>query len=67
MADDTEHPGLYQKYDVQKDGWAVENCFVLKPGDDPAAREALIHYAEVTDNEELAKDLREWVQGDRDV
>lgn len=53
--------GLYEKYEVTKDGEPVEDCFVLEPEDDSAAREALIRYAEETDNEELAEDLREWV------
>lgn len=53
--------GLYSKYEVTKDGESVEGCFVLEPEGDSAAREALIRYAEETDNEELAEDLREWV------
>jgi hypothetical protein len=53
--------GLYEKYEVYKDGDAVPNCFVLEPESDSAAREALIRYAEATDDEELAEDLREWV------
>lgn len=53
--------GLYAKYEVTKDGEPVEDCFVLEPENDSAAREALIRYAEETDNEELAEDLREWV------
>lgn len=53
--------GLHERYSVAKDGEAVEECFVLEPGDDPAAREALIAYAEETDNDDLAQDLREWV------
>jgi len=53
--------GLYEKYEVRKDGEPVEDCFVLEPADDSAAREALIRYAEETDEEELAEDLREWV------
>lgn len=53
--------GLYEKYEVRKDGEPVEDCFVLEPEDDSAAREALIRYAEETDDEELAEDLREWV------
>jgi len=52
--------GLYEKYEVYKDGEAVPNCFVLEPETDSAAREALIRYAEATDDEELAEDLREW-------
>ena len=53
--------GLYEKYHVCKDGEAVADCFVLEPDSDSAAREALIRYAEATDDEELAEDLREWV------
>ncbi len=53
--------GLYRKYRVEKDGEPVENCFVLEPESDSAAREALIEYAEHTDDEDLAEDLREWV------
>lgn len=55
--------GLYAKYEVRKDGEPVEDCFVLEPEDDSAAREALIRYAEETDDEALAEDLREWVTG----
>ncbi|RLM32651.1 hypothetical protein [Haloarcula sp. Atlit-120R] len=57
----TEDSGLYDKYEVSKDGEAVPNCFVLEPESDSAAREALIRYAEATNDEELAEDLREWV------
>jgi hypothetical protein len=69
---DADQSGFYEKYAVKKDGTPVRNCFVLEPESDPAAREALIQYAEATDNETLADDLREWVtdlctQGDRDV
>lgn len=53
--------GLYEKYEVRKDGEMAEDCFVLEPSDDPAAREALIAYADETDNEELRQDLREWI------
>jgi len=56
-----EERGLYNKYEVTKGGDPVENFFVLEPEDDLAAREALIRYAEETDNEELADDLREWI------
>lgn len=58
---DRRENGLYAKYKVTKGGKPVENCFVLEPEVDSAAREALIRYAEETDNEELAADLREWV------
>jgi len=53
--------GLYEKYDVRKDGEPVRDCFVLEPELDSAAREALIRYAEATDDDQLAEDLREWV------
>lgn len=68
---DTGRSGLYAKYEVRKDGEPVEDCFVLEPERESAAREALIRYAKATDDEELAEDLREWVEdlctrGDRD-
>ncbi len=49
--------GLYSKYDVRKDGEQVENCFVLEPEDDRAARAAIKAYAQATDNDALAEDL----------
>lgn len=58
---DTDDTGLYEKYEVYKDGDPVPNSFVLEPESDPAAREALIRYAEATDDEALAADLREWM------
>ena len=66
FVDDAEHElvtdgGLYEKYEVRKDGEPVEDCFVLEPESDSAAREALIEYAEHTDDDELATDLREWI------
>lgn len=51
--------GLYAKYEVRKDGEPVEECFVLEPEDDRAARAALKAYAAATDNDELAEGLRE--------
>jgi len=51
--------GLYTKYEVRKDGEPVEDCFVLEPGDDRAARAALKAYAAATENDDLADDLRE--------
>jgi hypothetical protein len=56
-----EQNGLYGKYEVYEDGDRVEGCFVLEPESDPAAREAMIRYAEETDDEQLAEDLRQWV------
>jgi hypothetical protein len=53
--------GLYEKYEVYKDGEPVEDCFVLEPGSDPDAREALMHYMRVTEDEELAQDLHDWL------
>lgn len=53
--------GLYQKYEVRKDGEPVEDCFVLEPEDDSTARRALETYANETEDEELAQDLRDWV------
>ena len=41
--------GLYAKYEVTKDGETVEDCFVLEPEDDRAARAALKAYASATD------------------
>jgi len=54
-----EKNGLYSKYVVRKadTGEAVTDCFVLRPGKDPAAVEALREYARVTDNRELATDI----------
>lgn len=60
--DSGDDDGLYAKYRVEKNGEPVENCFVLEPEDDPAARKALEAYADATDNNELAADLREWVR-----
>jgi len=57
----TDREGLYAKYDVQKDGEPVKDCFVLVPEDDPAARRALETYIEVTESEALAQDLRDWI------
>lgn len=59
--DSDEESGLYGKYEVTKNGEAVENCFVLKPESDPAAREALWEYISETDDDELAEDLRSWL------
>lgn len=72
MSEAGSEAGLYEKYEVYKDGEAVPNCFVLEPENDSAAVEALIRYAETTDDEDLAEDIREWVtdlctRGDRHV
>lgn len=53
--------GLYPKYEVLKDGEPVEDCFVLEPENDHAARMAVIAYADATDNDELADDLLDWI------
>lgn len=53
--------GLRSKYEVLKDGEPQDGCFVLKPEEDPAAREALWTYADETDNDELAEDLKDWL------
>jgi hypothetical protein len=53
--------GIYDKYEVRKNGEPVEDwCFILEI-DDPVARQAMLKYAEETDNEKLTKDLREIV------
>ncbi|MBX0325789.1 hypothetical protein EGH21_22485 [Halomicroarcula sp. F13] len=52
--------GLYDKYEVYRDGEPVEECFVLEPADDPAAREALLSYASATDDDALSDELRKW-------
>lgn len=64
MHDTTESDdstGLYEKYDVRKDGEPVEDCFVLEPASDEAARRALEAYAQFTEDEELTQDIREWL------
>jgi len=48
--------GLYGKYEVTKDGETVEDCFILEPEGDRAARLALKAYAVATENDELARD-----------
>lgn len=53
--------GLYQKYEVTRDGEPVDNCFVLEPESDAAAFEALRAYAGATDDPELAADLWDWI------
>jgi hypothetical protein len=61
LTEKSTRDGLYDKYEVYKDGEAVPNSFVLNPESDPAAREALIRYAEATDDQKLAEDLLEWM------
>lgn len=53
--------GLYAKYDVQKNGTPVEECFVLEPESDPAALEALRTYADETENRTLRSEIRGWI------
>ena len=57
------YKGLKAKYIVFKadTGEKVENCFVLRPGKDPAAVKAIRTYASATDNETLAEDIYNWV------
>lgn len=56
--------GLQVKYRVYKarNGEPVEDCFILRPDKDPAARAALMAYAAATDNEELHFDIYSWVE-----
>ena len=56
--------GLYSKYEVRKrsDGTFVDNCFVLRPDRDDAAITALLAYANATSDDQLAQELREWVE-----
>lgn len=58
MAD--ENKGLYEKYRIERtDGEPLSNefRFVLSPESDPAAYAALKKYAEITENEQLSKEL----------
>lgn len=57
----TDQTGLYSKYEVRRGGEPVEDCFVLEPESDEAAREALWTYAAETDNEELSEDIKMWL------
>jgi hypothetical protein len=59
-----ENKGLYAKYDVRKveTGEEVYNCFVLRPDKDPAAVYALVEYARNTDNQELKRDIANWLK-----
>ena len=52
--------GLKVKYIVLKvkDGSTVDGCFVLRPDKDPAARAAVLAYADATENTMLAEDIR---------
>lgn len=55
--------GLKIKYNVYKveDNSKVNDCFVLRPQKDEAARAALLTYADKTDNYLLANDIRKWI------
>ncbi|MBQ3193774.1 MAG: DUF551 domain-containing protein [Oscillospiraceae bacterium] len=57
------YKGLKAKYLVFKadTGKVVDNCFILRPGKDAAAVEALRAYANATDNKTLAEDIYSWV------
>lgn len=59
-----EHNGLKRKYIVFKSdtGESVEDCFVLRPDIDDAARAALRAYADATNNEQLSADIRNWLK-----
>ena len=55
--------GLRHKYNVFKaeTGEPVENCFVLRPDRDLAARKALYTYLLSINNIDLADDLHDWL------
>lgn len=57
-----DYDALKVKYRVfkVKDGTPVENCFVLRPEEDPAAFSALMAYAKNTENDALKDDLVNW-------
>lgn len=59
----SDYEGLKRKYVVLKSdtGECVENCFVLRPDKDPAAKAALMAYAAATKNEKLAEDIMSWL------
>lgn len=63
LAPQAEYDGLKRKYVVLKSdsGEPVEDCFVLRPDKDKAAIAALLAYADATDNQVLAKDIRAWI------
>ncbi len=58
----TKEDGLYDKYVVTKDGKVVDDCFVLRPRNDPAARAAIDEYANVTDSPILSVHLLIWLK-----
>lgn len=53
--------GLFDKYEVLKDGEEQDACFVLKPETDDAALEALRTYANTTEDLQLRSELRGWI------
>jgi hypothetical protein len=60
----SDNKGLYNKYliIIRESGQEAQgDYFVLKPSSDPAARAALVKYADQTANHELAKDIYEWL------
>lgn len=63
LAPQVAYNGLRRKYIVFKSdtGKPVENCFVLRPDRDRAARDALRAYIVSTDNLDLARDLDDWL------
>ena len=56
--------GLIHKYNVFKaeNGEQVTDCFVLRPEKDDGARIAMLAFARATWNEELARDIRAWME-----
>lgn len=57
------YAGLKRKYIVLKadTGEGVDNCFVLRPDKDHAAKVALEAYAKETENKTLAEDIINWI------
>ena len=56
--------GLEHRYHVSRvDGKEKPEAkyFVLDPANDPAAYYALVEYADVTNNKELASDITNWL------
>lgn len=60
---DNDYAGLKVKYIVRKasNGELVDDCFVLRPDKDQAAIAALNAYADATENQVLAADIRKWL------
>ncbi|MFE4712620.1 MULTISPECIES: hypothetical protein [unclassified Paenibacillus] len=59
-----QEQGLYNKYQIinrETSQEAEGQYFVLNPAKDPAARAALMAYADATDNQQLAMDITFWV------